>query len=163
MLAHVVSCFCLFFSPFFLFLLEVQLFVCSAFFCCCFFLCREIPENVLADNYWRFHTINYNSRKSNFYDSHAQREVTLAESENTTMMAAVYRWEWTDILTHVVCVCARVCWSFLERGVQVPMPEQWRTAEPRAETLSGNLKLPHNLGLTDESPCLINTVSYHRR
>lgn len=112
------SCCVVFLSFFFsfLFLLEVQLFVCSAFFCCCFFLCREIPENVLADNYWRFHTINYNSRKSNFYDSHAQREVTLAESENTTMMAAVYRWEWTDILTHVVCVCARVCVEAFWRG-----------------------------------------------
>lgn len=54
-----------------------------------FFLCREIPENVLVDNYWRFHTSNFNSRESNFYDSHAQRERTLAWSEKHHRRVAV--------------------------------------------------------------------------
>lgn len=76
MLAHVVSCFVFFRS---------LLFICSAIFFF-LFLCREIPENILVDNYRSFHTMNYNSRKPNFYNSHAQREMTLAfggkESKN---------------------------------------------------------------------------------
>lgn len=51
------------------FLSVFQSFVCSTFFVLFFFLllsCSEIPENVLLDNYWRFCTMNFNSRESNF-------------------------------------------------------------------------------------------------
>lgn len=50
------------------FLSVFQSFVCSTFFVFFFLLllCSEIPENVLLDNYWRFHTMNFNSRESNF-------------------------------------------------------------------------------------------------
>lgn len=127
------SCCVMFLSFFFSSSSCSQSFICSTF-----FLCREIPENVLVDNYWRFHTMNYNSRKSNFYDSHAQREMTLACSEDTEQWWLYCRDErgggdWhTD--TSSECVVANF-WG----ESTVHCEGRWRTAELSAGALSRNL------------------------
>lgn len=120
-----------------------------------FFSCVEkIPENVLVDNYWRFHTTNCNSRKSNFYDSHAQREMTLASSGNNRILWWLWRWGGSDAPAPLF----RVCWSQISFlfgvggggvGEGGPMPGRWRTAEPSAGTpqQESDSASPHNLGL----------------
>lgn len=51
--------------------------------------------------------MNFNSRESNFYDSHAQREMTLAWSEKYRTMVAVGDERGTDTLTHFFSRSAR--------------------------------------------------------
>lgn len=61
--------------------------------------------------------MNYNSRKSNFYDSHAQREMTLACSEDTEQWWLYCRDErggGTDILTRRLSALSPIF------GVKVP-------------------------------------------
>lgn len=163
MLAHVVSCFCLFF--FFLSFFFSSKFSCS--YVPPFFVVVSSCVEKSLRTFWL--TITEGSTQSTITVEslismiHMHRGRWHWPSRKTPRWWRLYIDESGLIYWHILCVCTCVCWSFLERGVQVPMPGQWRTAEPRAETLSGNLKLPHNLGLTGESPCLINTVSYHRR
>lgn len=142
------SCCVMFLSFFFSSSSCSQSFICSTF-----FLCREIPENVLVDNYWRFHTMNYNSRKSNFYDSHAQREMTLACSEDTEQWWLYCRDERGGgglTYWHVVWVRCRqfLGWKYRSlRGAVTYSRAERRSTQQESDSVS-----PHNLGLASETP-----------
>lgn len=85
--------------------------------------------------------MNYNSRKSNFYDSHAQREMTLAYSENTTV-AVKMRGDWH---TETSYPCVRANWSGSK--YQCWGGDVQQSQEQESDSISAR-----NLGLASESP-----------